>query len=226
MNKELYSRNTFQRICQHLPLPFFLLILFPVCILAQNKPMNTALISHLKQKVKELAATTQTITSAFIQEKKMEMISEKIVSKGKFYFRAERMLRWEYTEPFSYLIIISNDNISVKDENNVSHFNVNSNKMFLEINRIILGSIQRTLLNDEINFRTSFFDSETAFIVKLYPLSAELKESLAEIVIHFSHKDFSVDEVEMVEPGGDKTRIIFHDKIFNKPISDEKFIVR
>ncbi|MCX6279683.1 MAG: outer membrane lipoprotein carrier protein LolA [Bacteroidetes bacterium] len=226
MIRELHSWNTFQRIYHQLTLSFFLLILFPVCILAQNKPMNAALISQLKQKVKELAVTTQTITSAFTQEKKMEMISEKIVSKGKFYFRAERMLRWEYTEPFSYLIIISNDHITVKDENNVSHFDVSSNKIFLEINRIILGSIQGTLLNDEINFRTSFFDNEAAYIVKLYPLAPKLKESLAEIVIHFSHKDVSVDEVEMIEPGGDKTRIIFHDKIFNKPVADEKFIVR
>ena len=211
------------RHCMIRAILFFFLL--PLIALAQQKPMNKDLIGQFKKNVSNMAEKTQSITSNFTQEKEMSMIADKIISKGQFYFRKERMLRWEYTEPFSYLIIIRNEQISIRDENNVSHFNVSSNKVFLEINRIILGAIQGTLLYDEKNFSVSFFDSQSAYIAKLYPTSPKLKSTVSEIVIYFSHKNFSVDKVDMIESGGDKTRIIFHDRTFNNPISDEKFVV-
>ncbi|MEI6174749.1 MAG: outer membrane lipoprotein carrier protein LolA [Bacteroidota bacterium] len=203
-----------------------LIFLVPMQTLSQNKPMTGSSIELLRNQVKQVAQNTQTISSNFIQEKEMSMITEKITSKGKFYFKKEKMLRWEYMEPFSYLIIIRNDDISVIDENQVSQFNVKSNKVYLEINRIILGSIQGTLLNDEKNFLPDFFENQSSFIVVLKPLSARLKESLKEIKIHFNRKDYSVDQIEMFEPGGDRTRITFTSKKLNQPIADEKFMVR
>jgi outer membrane lipoprotein-sorting protein len=202
-----------------------LILPFPVQINAQQSPMNPGLINQFKRNVAEMAEKTQSISSSFTQEKGMSMIADKIISSGQFFFKKERMLRWEYSEPFSYLIVICNDKISIKDESNVSHFNVSSNKIFLEINRIILGAIQGTLLTDEKNFSVSFFDSPAAYITKLYPTSPKLKSTVSEIVIYFSHNNFSVDKVDMIESGGDKTRIIFHDRIFNKSIPDEKFVV-
>jgi len=203
-----------------------LIFLIPMHALSQKKPMTGSSIELLRNQVKQVAQNTQTISSNFIQEKEMSMITEKITSNGKFYFKKEKMLRWEYMEPFSYLIIIRNDDISVIDENQVSQFNVKSNKVYLEINRIILGSIQGTLLNDEKNFLPDFFENQSSFIVVLKPLSARLKESLKEIMIHFNRKDYSVDQIEMFEPGGDRTRITFTSKKLNQPIADEKFMVR
>lgn len=199
---------------------------FPYHVLSQNKPMNAASVETLRGQVKELAHQTQTITSDFIQEKNMAMITEKIISRGKFYFKKEKMLRWEYVDPFSYLIIIRNDQISVKDEHKVTHFNVKSNKVFLEINRIILGSLQGTLLYDKVNFTPAFLENPSSYIVTLKPLTQKLKESISEIVIHFDRKDFTVNRVEMFEPGGDRTRINFTNKKLNQPISDEKFVAR
>lgn len=192
---------------------------------AQPSPMNPALIDRLKQQIKSNAETTNSISCDFNQEKTMSLISEKLISKGRFMFRKEKMLRWEYTEPFSYVIVIANDQISIRDEENVSHFNISSNKVFLEINRIILGSVRGTLLQDEKNFRTSYYESPKAYIARIIPMKEALRASLSEVTIYFNHNNFSVDQVDMVEPGGDITRIFFTGKSFNKPIPDEKFVV-
>lgn len=206
-----------------------LMALISVAILkgtAQPSPMNPALIERLKQQIKSNAETTNSISCDFNQEKTMSLISEKLISKGRFMFRKEKMLRWEYTEPFSYVIVIANDEISIRDEENVSHFNISSNKVFLEINRIILGSVRGTLLQDEKNFRTSYYESPKAYIARIVPMKEALRASLSEVTIYFNHNNFSVDQVDMVEPGGDITRIFFTGKSFNKPIPDEKFVVR
>jgi outer membrane lipoprotein-sorting protein len=205
----------------------FLLLLFIATLsgTAQHSPMNPALIERLKQQIKSNAQSTHSISCDFNQEKTMSLISEKLISKGRFMFRKEKNLRWEYTEPFSYVIVIANDEISIRDEENVSHFNISSNKVFLEINRIILGSVRGTLLQDEKNFRTSYYESPKAYIARLVPVKETLRASLSEVTIHFNHNNFSVDQVDMVEPGGDITRIFFSGKSFNKPIPDEKFVV-
>ena len=194
--------------------------------ITQSKPMDEFSVTLLKSHVKEVAQNTLTISSDFIQVKEMSMITEKITSKGKFYFKKEKMLRWEYLQPFSYLILIRNDQISIKDDNKVSQFNVQSNKVFLEINRVILGSIQGTLLTDEQNFKATYLENPTAWVVKLKTLNPKLKESLSEIVIWFDRIDYTVNRLDMNEPGGDCTRISFINKKLNQPIADEKFMVR
>jgi outer membrane lipoprotein-sorting protein len=192
---------------------------------SQNKPMDQASIETLKKRVKEVAQNTRTLSCDFVQVKEMSMIAEKITSSGKFYLKKEKMLRWEYLKPFSYLIVIRNDQISIKDDNKVNQFNVQSNKLFLEINRIILGSIQGTLLTDEKNFRASYFESPTAWVVKLVTLNARLRESLNEVIIYFNREDFAVGRVDMNESGGDCTKITFTSRKTNQPIADEKFLV-
>ncbi len=194
--------------------------------MGQGKALDARSVLRLRTGVKEAARGTSTISCDFVQEKEMSMISEKIVSKGRFLLKKEKKLRWEYTEPFTYLIVIDNDRISIKDENKVSQFNMQSNKVFLEINRVILGSLQGTLLEDDKNFGASYFETGSNWIVKLAIKAPRLKESLDEIIIWFDRADYSVDRLDMREAGGDVTRITFSEKKMNQPIADEKFVVR
>jgi len=200
-------------------------LLFPTETTGQDKPMHESSVSLLKQRVQENARSTNTIACDFTQEKVLSMISEKISSGGRFYLKKEKMLRWEYTLPFSYVIIINNDRIAIRDENKVNRFNLQSNKVFLEISRIIQGSIQGTLLNDEEHFKVSCFENPANWVVRLKPVDPKLKETLSEIVIRLNRKDYTVDRVEMHEPGGDFTSIVFTAKKLNQPIPDENFSV-
>lgn len=197
----------------------------PIISASQDKPMNPTTIESVKNHIREAAVKTRTISCDFTQEKVMSMIAEKIVSRGKFYLKKEKMLRWEYLQPFSYLIIIKNDQILVRDESRVNRFSVQSNKVFLEINRVILGSIQGTLLDDEKNFSATFSENPTTWTVRLKTLAPGLKESLSEIVLHFDKKDYTVTRLEMNEPGGDFTKISFTARKLNQPISDEMFTI-
>ena len=55
------------------------------------------------------------IKSDFVQVKNLKMISEKITSKGKFWFKKESQVRMEYNEPFQYLMILNKDKVYVQD---------------------------------------------------------------------------------------------------------------
>lgn len=208
-----------------MPKYILLFILFPGILMAQTKLMDQSGIDLLKERIRTVTAKTATISSEFIQVKEMAMLNEKITSKGRFYFKREKKLRWEYTSPYSYIIVFTNDMITVKSDDQVNRFNLQSNKVFREINRIILGSIQGTLLMDDLNFKASYSESKDSYMVRLQPLAHQIRESLAGIVIWFNRVDLTVNHLELLEPGGDVTAIRFVNQSINQPVGDEKFEV-
>ena len=78
--------------------------------------------SRAIEQVNAFSQKTSTITTGFTQEKEMSFMEEKAVSSGKFYFKKERQLRWEYTGPFTYAIILNNDRIRIIDEGKSKDF--------------------------------------------------------------------------------------------------------
>jgi outer membrane lipoprotein-sorting protein len=203
----------------------FILILLGVTTVsrAQLKPMDVGAVSRLRAAMKEAAIKTSSLTADFSQEKEMTMMEENIISDGKFYFKKEKFLRWEYIHPYKYVIIINNDLITLQDGERTSTFNTQTGKEFREINNLIIGSINGTLLNDDKNFTSSFFDSPDASVVKLKPLAQGLKATISEIAIWIDKTTLTVNKMEMTEVNGDKTRIAFSDKQINRPVPDEKF---
>jgi outer membrane lipoprotein-sorting protein len=174
----------------------------------------------------EVTQKTGTITSNFIQEKNLDVISEKIITKGKFYFKKEDKLRWEYTEPFSYLIIMNGEKVLIKDEKKENHFDASSNKIFMEINSIMLGSIRGTILNEDKKFKIDFQENNQYNLVKMSPLSQQLKTYITEIRIYFNKISYYVSKLEIEESSGDYTKIEFSGMKINTPITDENFSVR
>ena len=177
-----------------------------------------------KQKFSAATKNTTTIEASFIQEKNLSVLSEKITSKGRFLFKKENKLRWEYTEPFHYLIILNNGTMLIKDEDKQSKTDISANKIFSEINAIIIGCVQGNLFTDR-KFLPSFFENKMSYLVKLKPLQSNLKDYLAEIRIFFDKNDFTVKRLEMQEPSGDYTNIVFSGNKINLMIPDEKFLV-
>jgi outer membrane lipoprotein-sorting protein len=201
-----------------------LLFMFPLSYAgAQGSFTEIKDPSGFKKKFSEATAKTQTIEAGYIQVKNLSVISEKITTKGRFLFKKEKKLRWEYTDPFHYLIILNNETMLIQDEEKKSRIDIRSNKMFAEINTIIIGCVQGNLFNDEKKFLSSFFENNKSFMVKLKPLAANLKEYLSEIRIFFNKDDFTVTRLEMHEPSGDYTNIDFTGEKINVNLPDEKF---
>jgi outer membrane lipoprotein-sorting protein len=209
----------------NLAFPALLLILFPGLTFGQAKfvPMKDPAV--FRHKLAGSSKGIVTLSSSFTQEKNLSVLSEKIISNGEFYFKKERNLRWEYSDPYPYLIIFSNDRIFIKDEEKVNKFEIQSNRMFSEINNILIGSVRGTLLDDEKSFKAVFEENSNSFLVKLQPLKPELKSYLSEIWLVFDRTTYLVKKLEMHESSGDYTRIEFTGIRLNQPISDEKFTV-
>jgi outer membrane lipoprotein-sorting protein len=174
---------------------------------------------------KELATQSvkiNTIASNFTQEKILTALTEKIVSTGTFKFKRSNKVRLQYTKPFTYLMIMSGDKMKVKDDQKETQVNIRSNKLFQQINRIMIDCIQGTIL-DSKDFSTRVFQNEKGFLLEMTPATKSLKEFFSNIVLKIERVDYSVSSIEMNEPSGDQTIMTFTDKKINVPIEDAVF---
>ena len=129
-----------------------------------------------------------------------------------------------YLLVYKYLIIINNDKIFIKDDDDhKKQYDVQSNKMFKEINNFMVGCIQGSILKRDKEFQITFLENEKNYFVKLVPLTEKMKQLMREIQIYFDKKDFAVSQLRMVESDGDYTNIEFSNKKLNVDISKEKF---
>ena len=152
-------------------------------------------------------------------------MSEKIISKGHFCFKKINMLRWEYNDPYKYIIAINKDKMFIKDNGKVSKYDINSNKMFKSINEMMMNTVQGNLLSNK-DYRAKEYESDKQYLLELAPVQKGAKDFLKVIQLYIDKSDYSVVKVKMIEPGDDYTSIDFTNRKNNQPIDDEKFIVK
>jgi len=177
----------------------------------------------VKEGVLKASELTNSLSSKFVQEKHLTMMDEVLISKGKFLFKKENNIRWEYTSPIRYAIIIRNDRFVINNDGKISEFDTGSNRLFKAINNMILMAISGNFV-DNPDFDASFYENNVFYLVSLKPQNERLQGILQSIDIYFDKKDFSVRKVKFVEPGDDFTLIVFTGRKVNVEIPDNQFL--
>lgn len=179
----------------------------------------------LRLKVEQMSKTVNSIESDFTQEKNLSLLSEKILSKGHFVFKKENLLRWEYNTPYKYLIVINKDKIWIKDEKKTAKYDMNSNKVFKEINDIMISCVQGNIFKSG-KFKVAYFENEKYYKLELTPLQKNMKESLKKINMYFDKSVTSVSKLDMIEPNDDYTTLEFINKKLNGTVADNIFTIK
>lgn len=171
------------------------------------------------------AKKIQSIKSSFVQEKHLSLLEEKILSEGKFYFKRENRVRIEYEKPFQYLMIMNGTQMLVKDNQKENKVNVKSNKLFQQVNQIMIDCVQGTMLDNK-DFALRIFQNDKMWLLEMTPTGKALKEFFKVILVYADKKDYSVSSIDMREPSGDNTNIQFSQKELNVTVSDALFTIK
>jgi outer membrane lipoprotein-sorting protein len=204
------------------------ILLFPIFLISltvfsqESKETFVKDPSKLIERINLFSQKTTTITADFTQVKEMSFMEEKVMSAGRFYFKKDKQLRWEYTEPFKYVIILNSDRMRIIDEGKSRDFEAGSNRMFMEISAVMTGMVNGTLLNSS-QFNTTWSEAALYYKAELIPTGTTMKDYLARIEMKINKEDYSVEELKMFERSGDYTQIIFSNKKFNETIPAEIF---
>ena len=179
-------------------------------------------VDDFKKRFSAESARVISISSDFRQEKELAALAEKMTSTGKFWFKRSDRVRIDYEKPFIYRLIINGDKILLKDEQKENRVNVKSNKLFQQVNKIMLDCIQGTIL-DSKDFTTSVSESDKQYLLQMTPVNKTIRDFFSTINLYVDKADYSASRIIMVEPGGDETLLIFTNKQLNKPMNDEVF---
>lgn len=165
---------------------------------------------------------TESVESDFVQTKNMSVLKDKLVSKGKFFFKKNNKVRIEYTSPYQYLMIINGNQMKVQDEKKSSNYNTHSNKILQSVNNIMLDCMQGNVYKNK-DFEVSAMENAENFLLNLIPITTTMKKLFKNIEVFLDKNNYSVLKLNLIENGGDNTLMTFSNVTHNKSISDVLF---
>jgi outer membrane lipoprotein-sorting protein len=180
----------------------------------------------LRSRITTYSKNLSTLESSFVQRKYMSVLTEPSKSSGYFCFKNPGKVRWEYSEPFKYLVVINNDRLYLKDDNKTRSFEMTSSKSFVALSSGLGKLLQGDIYDKKNEFTCKYFENELSYKVVLVPVTKELKKVFLAIQLYFDKKLFSVSRVVMIELSGDKTEIEFTSRKINEGVDDSKFSIK
>ena len=182
--------------------------------------------AQIRQAITQAASAMKTMQCDFTQTKHLKMLNDKMTSKGRMYYQQTNRLRWEYTSPYSYTFILNDDKVLLKNKQRNDVIDVNKNKLFREIARIMMNSVVGTSLTDDKSFKSTITTNGNEWIASLLPQRKDLKQLFQKIILHFNRTNAMVKQVELIEKNGDKTVIELNNIRTNEKISADMFTIR
>lgn len=162
---------------------------------------------QVRQEISQIASKMKSMKCEFVQTKQLKMLNDKMVSKGKMYYQQGNKLRWEYESPYKYVFILNESKVVLKNNSRNDVIDVNQNKMFREIVRIMMNTVVGKCLTDEKDFKVGIETSPSEYIATLLPLRKDLRQMFNKIILHFNRQKKMIVFVELLEKNGDKTLI-------------------
>lgn len=192
--------------------------ILPTFVIAQSN-------SEIIQQIDRACSEMRSLECDFTQTKHIKLLNDEMVSYGKMYFSQPNMLRWEYTSPYTYTFILNSNQVLLKNAQREDILDINKNKMFKEIARLMMSSVVGNCLTDDSTFDTTIATTPTEWIATLVPIKRDLKQMWSHMVIHFDRTMNRVVKVEMYEPSGDFTIIELHNIRHNVAIDSSVFSI-
>jgi outer membrane lipoprotein-sorting protein len=180
-------------------------------------------IAAFKLKFSDEGKKITSVQSVFVQEKTLSVLEEKITSEGKFWYQRERKVRIEYLRPFLYLMILNGDKILIRDGQKETRVSTHSNKLFRQINNIMVDCVSGNILDNK-DFSSSLFQNNESYLLVMTPVAKSMKDFFQTIRVVVDKKDWSVVTITLEEPGGDNTIFRFREKVLNQKLDDALFL--
>lgn len=164
----------------------------------------------------QTASSMKCMVCRFTQNKTMAMLAEPTVSEGLMSYVSPDKLRWAYTSPYAFALVVDGDKITKITDGNEEILDAKSGRMYQGIVNIIMSSATGRNLFDKSTFDIVFTDNGNLWKAEMTPKKRDMKRMFAMLTFYFDKKTNVISKVEMTEAGGDMTMIQFYDMKINE----------
>ncbi len=151
----------------------------------------------------------QSLSCQFTQTKQSSLLVDNAVAKGEMSYSRPKSMRWEYTSPYTYALVVEGDSLSMTGAEGNKKPNQNANRMMKEMSSLIIGSINGERLFDERTFSINIYEETGCYRVKMNPKRKDMQRMFQNITFLFGSDDYTVRSVVLTEKSGDATTINF-----------------
>lgn len=164
----------------------------------------------------QTAASMECMKCSFIQQKSMAMLAEPSVSEGLMDYKAPDKMRWEYTKPYAFALVVDGEQIIRISEGKEEVVDAKSNRMYQGMANIIMSSATGKKLFDKSTFDVAITDDGDFWRAEMKPKKRDMKRMFSMLTFYFEKDKNIINKVEFTEAGGDVTIIQFIDIKINE----------
>ena len=174
--------------------------------------------------LKESFRKIQSVKAEFLQERHLQILKDPLVSEGRFFYLASGSLRWEYLSPLRSVMLQKGDSVRLY------HFSEGAWKQDMaqgvEARRMVLAEMSQWFqgrFEESRVFKHSYSQGPPGRIL-LTP-GEGINKFILGIEIVLADRPGVIDRVEITEPGGSSTRILFRNVEINASLDSRAFDV-
>ena len=171
---------------------------------------------EVTQTLTQAAASMQCMNCRFTQQKTMAMLAEPTVAEGLMSYISPDKMRWEYTSPYSFALVVNGDKITKISDGNEEVLDAKNGRMYQGIVSIIMSSATGKKLFDKSMFDVEITDDGAFWKAEMQPKKHNMKRMFAMLTFYFGKESNIISKVEMTEASGDVTLIQFYDMKINE----------
>ena len=206
----------------------FIIVLITLlsCILLASPVVGTVTKDHnldvFLQQLQIASEKTSSYTTNFTQEKHLAMLTQPVIFSGKLSLVRPDKLRWQFLSPLPSTLIFNGDKgLRCDAEGESASFTLASDPVM----KIVSEQLWSWLGGDYQKLATQYQLSkdDRATLVVNFDRKQPIADFLSQVRIRFDEETLQPKMVEIVEKGGDFTRIFFTESQLNETLTDTLF---
>jgi len=182
---------------------------------------QTLTVDEVVQRIRESREKTKDFSADLLQEKKISLLKEKVISKGKIRFKKPDKISIEFFHPETSQMVYDGKTFLLyfKEEKMAERYQVQGNPVVEKYLLFSKDPFQEKLAQWRI-----VEDRETILALEILP---KVKDPLfVKTRMWISKKDWIITGMEMVEKNGDTTTLRYSNMRVNMGLADSDFEIR
>ncbi len=199
---------------------FWFLVFYPALSDAQDF-RKAAQPDQVYAALKQRSEKVNTLQADFSETRYVSYLKAPQKSSGKFYFEKKDRMRWEQTDPGSYVIMINGSSLRVSEGGKEK--NIRSAGQMTGMIRDMLLMIVRGDYQSGKEFEKELLQNAAAYRMVMRPVEKRLKQRYDKLELQFSKSTLELEELVFFEKGGDRQVLAFRNEKVNFPLNSSLF---
>jgi outer membrane lipoprotein carrier protein len=182
-----------------------------------------AKLEALIEGVVERQRALRTLEAEFVQLKESALLLEAVESTGVFLFRAPDMVRWDYRQPDSMVVLFAEDVVTTYLPAQARAERIKVSKKQRRFVRVLAGTQPLDDLTSHFSITLADPGGQAHYRLTLRPVGNMISKKLRSVEIEVDRTLLLPVVIEYNEADGDSTRYEFTKMTINPEIDDSRF---